>query len=237
MTLGLTRGLSRNLSLQGRYDEATNISLEVVRLRNDVRSRSELANNFMLQGQYTKAQGLYLTMLDQEGMVREMDQVDVGHDLLKLAETYSKTGNYARAEHYQFLALAAMEKKWGASHRWTINVVVELAETYYHLDRLDKAEELQLIAIEHEEEQKGRSHRSTLVTMKHLSNIWLAQGKRSEAQEVASETLSLTLEPFGAESPEHLRRKGWYDKNFGTDLDPMDLHVRLALLVGTKPDF
>ena len=100
MTLGLMRGLSRNPSLQGRYEESTNISLEVVRLRNDIRSRSELANNFMLQGQYTKAQGLYLTMLDQEGMVREMDQVDVGRDLLRVAETYSKTGNHARAEHY-----------------------------------------------------------------------------------------------------------------------------------------
>ena len=179
MTLGLTRGVLRNLSLQGRYDEATKISLEVVRLRNDVRSRSELASNFMLQGQYTKAQGLYLTMLDQEGMVREMDQVDVGHDLLRLAETCSKTGNYARAEHYQSLALAAMKKKWGASHRWTINVMVELAETYYNLDRLDKAEELQLIALEHEEEQKARSHRSTLVTMKHLSNTWPERGPRT----------------------------------------------------------
>ena len=67
----------------------------------------------MLQGQYTKAQGLYLTMLDQEGMVREMDQVDVGRDLLRVAKTYSKTGNYARAEHYQSLALAVMKKKVG----------------------------------------------------------------------------------------------------------------------------
>ena len=120
--------------------------------------------------------------------------------------------------------------------------MVELAETYYHLDRLDKAEEMQLIALEHDEEQKGRSHRSTLVIMKHLSNTWLVQGKRSEAEKLASGTVSLTLEAFGAESPEHLRRKGWYDKNFGTDLDLMDLdlmdlHVRSALLVGTKPDF
>ena len=115
--------------------------------------------------------------------------------------------------------------------------MVELAETSYHLDRLDKAEELHLIALEHEEEQKGRSHRSTLVAMKHLSNTWLAQGKRSETQELASETVSLALEAFGAESPEYLRRKGWYNKNIGTDLDLMDLHVRLALLVGTKPDF
>ena len=52
-------------------------------------------------------------MLDQEGMVREMDQVDVGRDLLRLAETYSKTGSYARAEHYQSLALAVMKKKVG----------------------------------------------------------------------------------------------------------------------------
>ena len=35
MTLGLMRGLSRNPSLQGRYEESTNISLEVVRLRNE----------------------------------------------------------------------------------------------------------------------------------------------------------------------------------------------------------
>ena len=70
-----------------------------------------------------------------------------------------------------------------------------------------------------------------------FEHFWLAQGKRSETQELASETVILTLEAFGAEIPEYLRRKGWYNKNFGTDLGLMDLYVRLALLVGTEPDF
>ena len=147
-TLDAMARLSKILVNQGRNEEATQIGLQILEIRDTVMNTVDLADIFSLQKLYSEAEELYLRVLDHPDMRLEENLDDEGV-LLNLGVLYINQGAYDKAEHFHLSALGIRKRLWGESHRRTLEFMEYLAATYYRQGRNDDAEGLAKFVFAH----------------------------------------------------------------------------------------
>ena len=188
-TLDAMARLSKILVNQGRNEEATQIGLQILEIRDTVMITVDLADIFSLQKQFSEAEELYLRVLDHPDMKLE-ENLDHEGVLLKLGVLYFNQGAYDKAEHFHLSALAIRKRLWGESHRRTLEIMEYLAATYYRQGRNDDAERLAKFAFEHRKELDERVDRSTCDSRERPAGFWSTQGKAEEPKALAVDPIA-----------------------------------------------
>ena len=183
-TLDAMARLSKILVNQGRNEEATQIGLQILKMRDTVMITVDLADIFSLQKLYSEAEELYLRVLDHPDMRLE-ENLDHEGVLLKLGVLYFNQGAYEKAEHFHLSALAIRKRLWGESHRRTLEIMEYLAATYYRQGRNDDAERLAKFVFEHRKGLNEGVDRSTCDLRESLPGFWPAQGRAEESDALA----------------------------------------------------
>ena len=140
-TLNAMARLSKILVNQGRNEEATQIGLQILDVRDSVMITMDLADIFSSQKLYSEAEELYLRVLNHADMRLE-ENLDHEEVLLKLGILYFNQGDYDKAEHFHLSALGIRKRLWGESHQRTLGIMDHLIATYYRQGRNDDAERL-----------------------------------------------------------------------------------------------
>ena len=191
-TLDAMASLSKILVNQGRNEEATQIGLQNLKMRDTVMITVDLADIFTLQKRYSEAEELYLRVLDHPNMRLEENLDDEGV-LLKLGVLYFNQGVYDKAEHFHLSALAIRKQLWGESHRWSLEIMEYLAATYYRQGRNDDAKRLTKFVFEHRKGLDEGVQRSTCDWRESLPGFWPSRGRAEESD-------ALTLDPMASSS-------------------------------------
>ena len=217
-TLDAMARLSKVLVNQGRNEEATQIGLQILDIRDTVVIKMDLADIFSLQKQYSKAEKLYLRVLDHEEMRLE-ENLDHEEVLVKLGVLYFNQAAYDKAEHFHLLALGIRKRLWGETHRRTLDVMEYLAATFYRQGRNDDAEGLAKVAFEHRKELEEEAHRSTRDPRDRAPNFWPTQGKADISKARAIDPMASSLDIFENRPEDYISRVEQYWKIYSVEQD------------------
>ena len=217
-TLDAMARLSKILVSQGRNEEATQIGLQILEIRDTVMITMDLADIFSLQKQYSKAEELYLRVLDHEDMRLE-ENLDHEEVLLKLGVLYFNQGAYDKAEHFHLSALGIRKRLWGESHRRTLDVMEHLAATYYRQGRNDDAERLAKFVFEHRKELEEEVDRSTCDSRERPPDFWPTQGKADESKALALDPVASSSEILENRLEDYISRVEQYWKLYSVEQD------------------
>ena len=217
-TLDAMARLSKILLSQGRNEEATQIGLQILEIRDTVEVTVDLADILSLQKQYSKAEELYLRVLDHEDMRLE-ENLDHEEVLLKLGDLYFNQAAYDKAEHFHLSALGIRKRLWGGSHRRTLDVMERLAATYYRQGRNNDAERLARFIFERRKELKEEVPRSTCDSRQRPPDFWPTQGKANESKALALDPMTSNSEIFGNRLEEYISRVEQYWKIYSVEQD------------------
>lgn len=210
-TLDAMARLSKILVNQGRNEEATQIGLQILKMRDTVMITVDLADIFSLQKRYREAEELYLRVLDHPDMRLE-ENLDHQGVLLKLGILYFNQGVYDKAEHFHLSALAIRKRLWGESHRWNLEIMEYLAATYYRQGRNDDAERLAKFVFEHRKGLDEGVERSTCDLTECLPGFWPSRGRAEESDALALDPMASSSRVFENRLEDYISRVEQYWK-------------------------
>ena len=210
-TLDAMARLSKILVNQGRNEEATQIGLQILKMRDTVMITVDLADIFSLQKLYSEAEELYLRVLNYPDMKLE-ENLDHEGVLLKLGVLYFNQGAYDKAEHFHLSALAIRKRLWGESHRRTLEIMEYLAATYYRQGRIDDAERLAKFVFEHRKGLDEGIDRSTCDLRECLPGFWPSQGRAEESDALALDPMASSSRVFENRLEDYISRVEQYWK-------------------------
>lgn len=125
--------------------------------------------------------------------------------LYKIAETYTITANYRKAEQIHGMVLDLRQQMLGRKHLRTISSINGLARALENQGRFEKAVQLHRQALDLYIDSVGAEHPETLLHMNNLAIVLDKQGQHDEAEKMFRQALKLYMKVLGPEHPDTQR--------------------------------
>ncbi|QYT02969.1 Kinesin light chain [Trichoderma simmonsii] len=210
LSIGL---LASIISLQGRWDEAEQLQVQVMETyktafeTNHPKKFSimgQLALTYCHQGRWDEAEELLEQVVKARKAEFGADHLRTLSSINNLASIYRKQGRWDEAEKLQVKVLEARKAKLGADHPDTLVSMGSLASTYRKQGRRDEAEKLQVKVFENRKVKLGADHPDTIAGMSNLASTYRKQGRRDEAEKLRVQVLEAHKTKLGVDHPDTL---------------------------------
>ncbi|KAI2919241.1 hypothetical protein CBS147320_8602 [Aspergillus niger] len=201
------------LSSDGRWKEAEELGVQVVKLRKQVlgpehpdtlTSISNLASTYWNQGRWKKAEELIVQVLELRKQVLGLEHPDTLTSMGNLASTYMNQEQWKKAEELEVQVLELRKQVLGPEHPDTLTSMANLAVTYSNQEQWKKAEELIVQVLELRKQVLGLEHPDTLTSMNNLASTYSNQEQWKKAEELIIQVLELRKQVLGPEHPDTL---------------------------------
>ena len=201
---------ARTLYQQGRYSEAAEVALELLRVAEKTfgsnhakvaESLNNLASVYQADAKYTEAEPLYKRALALWEEVTGPDHPSVATTLNYLAGLYRVQGRYAEAVPLYERALAIDEKALGKDHPGVTRDLNDLGELYRIQGKNSEAESLHKRSLEIREKALGPDHPAVAVSLNNLALVYHAQAKYAEAEATFKRSLKIAEKALGPDHP------------------------------------
>lgn len=115
MTLNVVQEWSKNLAHQGRGEEAIELNMIVLELRDDWKDRFRLADNYLDLHEYTKAEATGLSLQGDQNIGKRMPDKSTQYSWYLLGRVYLKQSMFEKAEEL-FLRLLHLAQEYNGVH-------------------------------------------------------------------------------------------------------------------------
>ncbi|KAL9312860.1 hypothetical protein ACSQ67_018312 [Phaseolus vulgaris] len=237
--------LARVKSAQGKSDEAIQLFKRAIQVMKDSNYLSP-DDSIMEKMRVDLSELLHAAGRGQEGreLLEECLWITERHKgkehpilvthMINLATSYSRSKNYADAEHLLRRSLQIMIKHKGTDDQSISFPMLHLAVTLYHLKKDEEAEKLALEVLRIREKAFGKNSLPVGEALDCLVSIQTRLGKDdSELLELLRRILSIQEREFGYESEEvlvSLKKIVYYLDKLGKKDEKLTLHRRLSVL-------
>ncbi|KAH8680629.1 hypothetical protein BX600DRAFT_490989 [Xylariales sp. PMI_506] len=205
--------LGRGLDLQGRWDEAEKMFLQVIEARkktlgeehpDTLNSMANLASTYGNQGRWEMAETLEVQVVEIRMKNLGVDHPTTLATMNNLATTYMSQGRWVAAEQVFKQLLETRKRTLGEGHPSTLNSMNNLALIYEHQGQWQAAETLNVQVMETYTQQLGEAHPTTLTSMTNLALIYGNQGRWQAAETLNARVVEIRKEQLGEEHPSTL---------------------------------
>jgi hypothetical protein len=151
--LNSTAILARAWSLEGRWEKAERLEVQVMEIRkkkfghdhpDTLTSMASLALTFWNQGRWEEAEQLQVQVMKTRKSKLGDDHPNTLASISNLALTYCSQGRWGEAEELQLQVMETSKTKLGHSHPSTLKTMANLASTFCKQGRWEEAEQLQV---------------------------------------------------------------------------------------------
>jgi nucleoside phosphorylase/tetratricopeptide (TPR) repeat protein len=209
----LQQRVGRCLYSDGRYNEAEELFLEVLKNNENIRgldnpdtlvSMANLASTYRNQGRWTEAEKLSVQVLETRKTILGPEHPDTLASMFSLSCTYRKQGRWTEAEKLEVQVLETRKTVLGPEHPDTLASMFSLSCTYRKQGRWTEAEKLEVLALETKKTVLGPEHPDTLISMFSLASTYRNQGRWAEAEKLDVQVMEARKIVLGSEHPETL---------------------------------
>jgi tetratricopeptide (TPR) repeat protein len=211
--LDLAWRCAKALYSDGRYEEAKDVQMQVMKTRKRVlgdehpdtlSSMDSLALTYSSQGRWKEAEELRVQLMQMMKRVLGDEHPHTLSSIANLASTYSSQGRWKEAEELEVQVMQTMKRVLGSEHPDTLSSMANLASTYWKRGRWEEAEELQAKELEICSRVLGDEHPDTLTSMGNLASTYWKRGRWKEAEEVQVQVVQMRKRVLGDEHPHTL---------------------------------
>ena len=209
LTLSTLTTLATTLSHLGRYGEAADLELQVLKAREielganhptALTVKGNLAYTYSHQGRFKEAEELNLQIL-QARESNSHAETEILVTKARLASVYIEQGRWSLAETLQLEVLTTTKAKLGPDHPDTFYAMGNLAGTYWTQGRFSEAEALQLQLLDLRKVALGEEHPSTLDTKSSLAATYWSLERYADSEALTLEVLEIRKAKFGEQHP------------------------------------
>jgi tetratricopeptide (TPR) repeat protein len=190
---------------------------------------NNLALLYRNQGKFTEAQKLLERGLTIRKSAFEPGNLQIAQNQLNLADVLNAQGKAAEAEVLLAAALAAQEDKLGAEHPAVSLTLRDLVDTLRTENKMQQAEGSARKLLTTDEKTYGADSAVVAGDLDVLAKIYLAQGKKDEAQPLKQRSFLIKSKLNGWQQPA-IRIGGEAPKSVSSDDRP--IKDKWALVVG-----
>jgi tetratricopeptide (TPR) repeat protein len=189
-TLDSTAMLAEAYRLEGRWEEAEQLNVQVMGTRKTIlgadhpdtlTSMGNLASTYRNQGRWEEAEQLEVQVLETSKTKLGENHPDTLTSMANLASTLWNQGRWEEAEQLEVQVLETRKLKLGADHPDTLTSIGNLASTYKNQGRWEEAEQLDVQVLETSKSKLGENHPDTLTSMANLAFTWESTGQHAKA--------------------------------------------------------
>ncbi|KAJ6060697.1 hypothetical protein N7444_002551 [Penicillium canescens] len=212
--LASTAMLAEAYSLEGQWEEAEKLELEVMKTRkaklggsghaDTLKSMANLAVTYRSQGRWEEAEQLQVQVMETHKTKLGDGHPDTLASIANLASTYWNQGRWEEAEQLELQVMETSKTKLGEDHPSTLTSVANLASTYGKQGRLEEAELLQVQVMEKIKTKLGEDHPDTLTSIANLASTFGKQGRWEEAEQLEVQVMEMSKTKLGADHPDTL---------------------------------
>ncbi|KAJ6126484.1 hypothetical protein N7523_002096 [Penicillium sp. IBT 18751x] len=191
--LASTAMLAEAYSLEGRWDEAEQLFVQVMETRktklgvdhpDTLTSMANLALTYGNQGRWDEAEQLNMQVMETRKTKLGVDHPDTLTSMANLASTYWNQGRWEEAEQLNMQVIEARKTKLGG--RW------------------EAAEQLDVQVMETRKTKLGVDHPDTLTSMANLASTYRSQGRWEEAEQLFVQVMETRKMKLGVDHPDTL---------------------------------
>jgi len=202
---------SKELSAEGRYQEAIPFAKEALRLSEREFGPDDpttgitlnnLAGLYDDQGRYAEAEPLYKRAMAIWEKALGPDHPDVATGLNNLAMLYKTQGRYGEAEPLLKSSLAIDEKALGPDHPDVAIGLHNLATLYEAQGRYAEVELLYKRALVIWEKALGPGHPNVATSLNNLAGLYQIQGRYAEAEPLHKRALEIREKVLSHDHPD-----------------------------------
>ncbi|KAI9146823.1 Vegetative incompatibility protein [Paramyrothecium foliicola] len=204
---------ARALYLDGRYDEAAALLVQVVNSLEEgtgqdgeqtLASMGALVLNFASQGRLEEAEELGTHVVESCKRVLHEDHPITLFCMTNLSMVFFRQRRLEESEELQAGVVERSISTFGQDHPNTIAAMASLATTFSSQERWDEAETLETSCLEMRKRILGGEHPDTLSSMANLAVVFMGQERWKDAEELQRETLKIRKRVIGEHHPETL---------------------------------
>ncbi|KAJ5826076.1 hypothetical protein N7474_003214 [Penicillium riverlandense] len=228
--LDSTTMLARAWSLQGHWEEAEKLEVQVMKTSktklgadhpSTLMSMASLASTYRNQGRWEEAEQLQAQVMNTRKRKLGADHPDTLTSMSDLASTYRDQGRWEEAEQIQVQVMEMTKTKLGVDYPDTLTSMANLASTYREQGRWEEAEQLEVQAMKTSKTKLGKDHAHTLTIMTNLAATYWNQGRWEEAEQLQVQVMEMSKTILGVDHPFTLtsmanlastyREQGWWE--------------------------
>jgi tetratricopeptide (TPR) repeat protein len=185
-------------SKESRYEEAAQLQIEVLELRNRMQGENDLRTLAIMEvlALTLSRKGLWEKANDLNSKVVHQREIQLGakHPLTLMSRhrralIMREEGRWNDAEAEDLAVLEIRSEILGDDHHHTIGSRIDLAVAYLRQGNLDKAQELQVRILEVQKKSLDQHDPDLLVSMRNLALLYARQDKYEEAEPLQIEVL------------------------------------------------
>ncbi|KAJ6008357.1 hypothetical protein N7540_012333 [Penicillium herquei] len=212
-TLQSTMILAEVYSLEGRWEEAEQLNIEVMETRkkelgedhpSTLTSMANLASTLWKQGRWKEAEQFQLQVMEKRKIKLGEDHPDTLISMANLALTLWSQNRSEEAEQIQLQVMEKRRIKLDAEHPSTLASMSNLALTLWNQGRWEEAEQLQLQVMDLSKIKLGVDHPSTLTSIANLALTLWKQGRWEEAEQLGLQVMEMSKTKLGENHPDTL---------------------------------
>ncbi|KAJ5979972.1 hypothetical protein N7481_007270 [Penicillium waksmanii] len=219
-TLDSTAILASVHRLQGRWEEAEQLEVQVMEARKTIMetlktkfgedhpdtlsSMGNLALIYRCQDRWEEAEQLFVQVIETSKTKLGADHPSTLTSMGNLALTYRYQGRWEDAERLFVQVIETSKTKLGADHHETLTSIGNLALMYSCQGRWEEAEQLFVQVIEKSKMKLGADHPHTLTSMANLASTYQGQDRWEEAEQLFVQVIEKSKTKLGADHPDML---------------------------------
>ncbi len=201
---------SRNLRMNGKYDEALRLVERALAVREKILGPNHrdvaddlhaLASLYDDTNDYAKAEPLNLRALAIREKTLGPNHPDVARTLDNLAWIYAVREDYAKAESFYRRALAIQEKALGKNHPEAASTLNDLALLYYEKGDYDQSILTNKRVLAIREEMLGPDDSGVAKALNNLALVYLKKGDYAKAESFYQRALTIWEKALGPNPP------------------------------------
>jgi putative hemolysin len=211
--LNSTAILARAWSLQGNWENAERLEVQVMEIRKKIfsedhpstlTSTASLALTLWNQGRWEEAEELQMQVMKTIKAKPGEDYTETLTNISNLALTYCSQGRWGEAEELQVQVTEIQKTKVGDDHPLTMTSMANLASTYRNQGRWEEAEQLEVQVMNTSKMKLAEDHPDTLISMANLALTYCSQGRWEEAELLQVQVMEMSKTKLGDNHPDTL---------------------------------
>jgi tetratricopeptide (TPR) repeat protein len=211
--LASTAMLAEAYALEGRWDEAEQLQVQVMETRktklgadhpDTLMSMANLASTYLKQGRWDEAEQLFVEVMETRRAKLGVDHPDTLTSMANLALTYLNQGRWDEAEQLFVQVMETRRIQLGVDHPDTLTSMANLTSTYWNQGRWAEAEQIEVQVMEARKIKLGADHPDTLTSMANLASTYWNQGRWAEAEQIEVQVMETRKIKLGVDHPDTL---------------------------------